>query len=37
MYRSLYKMHEAALHGRVRTLLGLVTPGARPAPTVKLH
>ena len=37
MYRSLYKMHEAALHGRVRTLLGLVAPGARPAPTVKLH
>ncbi len=37
MYRSLYKMHEAALHGRGRTLLSLVTPGARPAPTVKLH
>jgi len=37
MYRSLYKMHEAALHGRFRTLLGLVAPGARPAPTVKLH
>jgi NADH dehydrogenase len=37
MYRSLYKMHEAALHGRSRTLLGLVTPGGRPAPTVKLH
>lgn len=37
MYRSLYKMHEAALHGRTRTLLGLVAPGARPAPTVKLH
>jgi NADH dehydrogenase len=37
MYRSLYKMHEAALHGRGRTLLGLVAPGARPAPTVKLH
>ena len=37
MYRSLYKMHEAALHGRFRTLLGLVTPGAKPAPTVKLH
>jgi len=30
-------MHEAALYGRFRTLLGLVTPGARPAPTVKLH
>jgi NADH dehydrogenase len=37
MYRSLYKMHEAALHGGVRTLLGMVAPGARPAPTVKLH
>ncbi len=37
MYRSLYKMHEAALHGRMRTLLGLVAPGARPKPTVKLH
>jgi len=37
MYRSLYKMHEAALHGRARTLLGLVAPGERPAPIVKLH
>ncbi len=37
MYRGLYKMHEAALHGRGRTLLRLLTPGARPAPTVKLH
>ena len=37
MYRSLYKMHEAALHGRIRTLFGLVAPGAKPAPTVKLH
>ena len=37
MYRSLYRMHEAALHGRRRTLLRLVAPGARPAPTVKLH
>ena len=37
MYRSLYKMHEAALHGGGRTLLGLVAPGAKPAPTVKLH
>ena len=36
-YRSLYKMHEAALHGGRRTLLGIVSPGARPAPTVKLH
>ena len=37
MYRSLYKMHEAALHGGGRTLLSLITLGARPAPTVKLH
>jgi NADH dehydrogenase len=37
MYRALYKMHEAALHGGGRTLLGLVSPSARPAPTVKLH
>jgi NADH dehydrogenase len=37
MYRSLYKMHEAALHGRRRTLLGLFAPGAKPTPTVKLH
>ena len=37
MYRSLYKMHEAALHGRLRTLIRLVAPGMRPAPTVKLH
>ena len=37
MYRSLYKMHEAALHGRGRTLLRFIEPGARPAPTVKLH
>ena len=37
MYRSLYKMHEAALHGRWRTLLGLVAPSAKPRPTVKLH
>lgn len=37
MYRSLYKMHEAALHGRGRALLGLVAPGERPAPIVKLH
>jgi NADH dehydrogenase len=36
-YRSLYKMHEAALHGGGRTLLGIVSPGARPSPTVKLH
>jgi NADH:ubiquinone reductase (H+-translocating) len=37
MYRSLYKMHEVALHGRRRTLLSMVAPGARPAPSVKLH
>jgi NADH dehydrogenase len=37
MYRSLYKMHEAALHGSGRTFLGLFNPGAKPSPTVKLH
>jgi NADH dehydrogenase len=37
MYRSLYKMHEAALHGGGRTLLGAFLWGARPAPAVKLH
>jgi NADH dehydrogenase len=37
MYRSLYKMHEAALHGRGRTLIGLLARNTRPAPTVKLH
>jgi NADH dehydrogenase len=39
VYRSLYKMHEAALHGGPtvfwRTLVGLVAN--RPTPTVKLH
>jgi NADH dehydrogenase len=39
MYRSLYKMHEAALHGTRtvfwRTLAGAFSP--RPTPTVKLH
>ena len=37
MYRSLYKIHEAALYGGGRTLLGLFAQGARPTPTVKLH
>jgi NADH dehydrogenase len=37
MYRSLYKMHEAALHGRWRTFFASLLPGSRPAPTVKLH
>jgi NADH dehydrogenase len=37
MYRSLYKMHEAALHGRFRTFFGGLLSGARPAPVVKLH
>jgi NADH dehydrogenase len=39
MYRSLYKMHQTALHGRApvlwRTLAGLVTSRAEPG--VKLH
>ena len=37
MYRALYKMHEAALYGPARAFMGLFIPGARPAPTVKLH
>ena len=37
MYRSLYKMHEAALYGGGRTLLGMLGRGGRPSPTVKLH
>lgn len=39
VYRSLYKMHEAALHGRVATFWrSLFTRGAeRPTPAVKLH
>jgi NADH dehydrogenase len=37
MYRSLYKMHEAALHGSGRTFLGLFGPGSKPSPSVKLH
>jgi NADH:ubiquinone reductase (H+-translocating) len=39
MYRSLYKMHEAALHGGSsvlwRTIVSTITQ--RPTPTVKLH
>lgn len=37
MYRSLYKMHEAALHGGGRILWGALARSTRPAPTVKLH
>jgi NADH:ubiquinone reductase (H+-translocating) len=39
MYRSLYKMHEAALHGLANVILGMVarTFGRRTAPVVKLH
>jgi NADH dehydrogenase len=37
MYRSLYKMHEAALHGGRRVLLRPFAAGVRPSPTVKLH
>jgi len=40
VYRSLYKMHEAALHGRGavlwRTLVGFLARGG-PTPSVKLH
>lgn len=39
MYRSLYKMHEAALHGSTavlwRSVIGAISP--RPTPSVKLH
>jgi NADH dehydrogenase len=35
MYLSLYKMHEKALHGITRALLGSF--GRRPGPAVKLH
>jgi len=39
MYRMLYKMHELALHGGVRTILGTLGRGfSRGAdPSVKLH
>jgi NADH dehydrogenase len=35
MYRSLYKMHETALHGVARATLGMF--GRKPGPVVKLH
>jgi NADH dehydrogenase len=39
MYRSLYKIHEAALHGLANVILGTIgrTFGRRNAPVVKLH
>ena len=39
MYRSLYKMHEAALHGLANVILGTIgrTFSRRNAPVVKLH
>jgi len=39
MYRSLYKMHERALHGAARTVLGTLarTLTRRIEPRVKLH
>ncbi len=39
MYRSLYKMHERALHGTAKTLLGSLSRGlsSRTEPQVKLH
>jgi NADH dehydrogenase len=39
MYRSLYKMHEAALHGLANVILGTIgrTLRRRTAPVVKLH
>ena len=39
MYRSLYKMHERALHGVTKTALGTLARGLsrRAEPRVKLH
>ena len=39
VYRSLYKMHEAALHGRAATFWRslLIRASERPTPSVKLH
>jgi NADH dehydrogenase len=39
MYRSLYKMHERALHGTAATLASTLGRGLRrrPHPLVKLH
>ena len=39
MYRSLYKMHEAALHGGSTVLWRslMSTVSERPTPSVKLH
>lgn len=39
VYRSLYKMHEAALHGRAATFWRslLIRASERPTPAVKLH
>ncbi|MFI4995322.1 MAG: NAD(P)/FAD-dependent oxidoreductase, partial [Hyphomicrobiales bacterium] len=40
MYRSLYKMHEVALHGAWKTLAGTMARGLsrqRGEPRVKLH
>ena len=39
MYRSLYKMHELALHGSRKTLVGTLARGVshRAEPEVKLH
>ena len=37
MYRSLYKMHQAALHGGRSVFLRMVFARERPEPGVKLH
>jgi NADH:ubiquinone reductase (H+-translocating) len=39
MYRSLYKLHEAALHGIANVILGTIGRSFRRhnAPVVKLH
>jgi NADH dehydrogenase len=39
MYKSLYKMHQVALHGGAKTLVGAIGRGLsrRAEPVVKLH
>jgi NADH dehydrogenase len=39
MYRSLYAMHQRALHGNLRALAGSLSRGSsrRTGPVVKLH
>jgi NADH dehydrogenase len=37
MYRSLYKMHQHALHGPAKVIADMLVPGSRRGPRVKLH